>query len=109
MSSSVRVRKLNEYTGPYITITQDPNPDSIYTLSGKITLTKPDDVTSVSVDITTDGDSWEGTVSDDLTSYSITVPRRTQVTLVYRTYGENPIIKEENITLTANTTKNLVL
>lgn len=109
LSSSVRVRKPNEYTGPYITITQDPNPDSIYTLSGSITLTKPDDVSNVTVGIQMNGDAWEGTVSDDLTSYSITVPRITQVTLVYRTYGIDPIVKQENIRLTANTTKNLVL
>lgn len=109
VSSSVRVRKPNEYTGPYITVKQSPNPDNIYTLSGSITLTNPKDAANVTVGILWGDEGWEGTVSDDLTSYSVTVPRNTQVKLVYRTYGVDPIIKQETITLTEDTTKNLVL
>lgn len=110
VTGSVRIREVGEITGPYATFTQQPNPDNIYILSGKITLTNPSDVSGVSVGIfLSDDEGWEGTVSDDWSSYSVTVPRNTQVKIIYRTYGTDPIIKEENITLTADTTKDLVL
>lgn len=109
VTGSIRIREIGKTTGPYVKFTQQPNPDNIYTLSGRITLTKPNDVSSVSVGISLNGEGWEGTVSSDWSTYTITVPRNTQVRLVYRTYGTNPIVKQENIRLTANTIKNLVL